>query len=378
MMKPAAEEIFENSFLPENVLAAETKEIKKNKFTDLPSSAGFVLFADNQNLPIALLTTANIRRTVKNKLAEQQEKTKRADLKSITAKIYYTVCPCKFRLAIKHLEAVKKIYGQNYKDHFTLISPWYLTVNPNDKIPFFCVTRKPLFKNGEKILGPFPTQKSASVFMNTLQDVFRLCRKSELANYSEQAKSCPYLQMDACVGVCAGKISSEDYRNIIEDAFSAGDEPEKTIDNFNAEMQTAAKELSFEKAALLRKRIEKLCALKKPNYRWTSDLKKLKIVHIDKSGKIKPEGSKTKEQTYAVFAMNFFQIIDLGDFLRDKPEIINESIKKRMENLSESPDCDTLERFSIVTYFLYRSNPSGVWQKIHDKFDFTEAMTKTS
>ena len=201
------------------------------------------------------MTTANIKRTIKNKLAEQEQKTKRADLKSITAKIYYSPCQCKFRLAVKHLNAVKKIFGQNYKDYITLVLPWYIQIDLSKKIPFFSVTRKPA-PEGE-ILGPFPGQKSATVFLKTLEDVFKLCKRSDLVNNPALAASCPYLQMDACVGICGGKINPENYRTLLKAAFEAGAIPVKTIENFQAQMQIAAKELKFENAAQLKKKIEK-------------------------------------------------------------------------------------------------------------------------
>jgi hypothetical protein len=197
--------------------------------------------------------------------------------------------------------------------------------------------------------------------MTTLEDVFRLCRKSEFANNPQHAQSCPYLQMDSCCGVCAGKITTDEYKKIIDDAFSAGVDIDNAINKFQIEMQTAAKELHFEKAAALKKKIEKLSGLKKQTYKWTDDLKNLKIIHVDKSVKIKPEGSKAKKQTYALFAMNCFKVIDAGDFLKDDPNIINDAAKKSLEQLANSPDINSLERFSIVTYFLYRSKPSGLW-----------------
>jgi hypothetical protein len=387
-----------------------------DKLSGLPGSAGLVLFADSQNLPILLLAAANIRRTVKNKLAEQDEKTKRADLKGITAKIYYTVCPCRFRLALAHRQAVKKIFGQNYKDHITFALPWYIKIDSSEKVPFFSVTRRPSLKEKEEILGPFPSQKSAAVFLNTLEDTFRLCRKSEFVNNPQRAAGCPYLQMDACCGVCGGKINCEDYRVLIDNAFSAGTNTAKTIEKLQADMQTASKELSFEKAAELKRKIEKLTALKKQTYphtnfssictcskssakinvqhsqtsrhsgkigvgacRWTGDLRKLKILHIDKSAKIRQQGSRAKKQTFAVFVMNFFEIIDFGDFVIDEFDKITESIENALARLNSNRQetCDSteiLEQFSIVSYFLYRSNPSGLWINVPEGFNREELL----
>jgi excinuclease UvrABC nuclease subunit len=366
-MKSLPEEIFDSCL----TLQSDSGQAIE-KPGELPTSAGLILFADANDSPIQLLAAANIRRTVKNKLAEQKEN-RRADLKSITAKIYYTICPCRFRLAISHWRSVKKIFAQNYKDHITFICPAYIGTDLSEKIPYFSITKKPMFKGGEKILGPFPSQKSAVVFLTTLEDAFKLCKRNDLVNNPAQVNNCPYLQMDSCSGVCAGRIGPEEYKNIIKDAFEAGTNPARAIEKFQAEMQTASKELNFEKAAELKRKIEKLSLLKKQTYRWTGDLEKLKIVHIDKSAKIKQQGSKAKKQTFAVFVMNFFDIIDLGDFVIDEFDKITESIENASAKLNSNRQetCDSteiLEQFSIVSYFLYRTNPPGLWMNISEGF----------
>ena len=122
--------------------------------------------------------------------------------------------------------------------------------------------------------------------------------------------------------------------------------------------------------------------MKKQTYRWTSDLKKLKIVHIDKSAKIKQEGTKAKKQTFAVFVMNFSEIIDLGDFVIESVEKISEGIenvlsKIRFPSENISDETELVEKFSIISYFLYRTNPSGLWLRISDGFErqrFQEAF----
>ncbi|MFA6186211.1 MAG: UvrB/UvrC motif-containing protein [Phycisphaerae bacterium] len=345
-------EIFENFFLP------------KDDHSALPTSPGLILFADDNDKPIQLLTTANIRNAVKNKLIEQTEKSKRTDLKEITAKIYYSVCQCRFRLAMKHLCAVRKIFSENYKDHITLVQPWFVRVNFADKTPFFSITKKPSFKTDEKILCPFPSQKSATDFLKAIQDIFKLCKRPDIANNPELAKSCPYLQMDSCCGLCAGRISSDEYLQITKKAFSAGANPSGEVEILQRQMTEAAKNLNFELAAELKKKIEKLSVLKKQTYRWTSDLEKLKIVHIDKSARIKQQGIRAKKQTLAAFVMNCFDIIDLGDFLEDEQDKISQAIENALCRLKNDFDeIETLEKFSIISYFLYRTGSTGLWLK---------------
>ncbi|MBN1787567.1 MAG: hypothetical protein JW806_04150 [Sedimentisphaerales bacterium] len=366
-----------------------------DNLSDLPTSAGLILFADSQDRPILLLACANIRRNAKNKLAEQIEPTKKADLKSITAKIYYKTYPCKFRLAIAHYQAVKQIFAKNYKDYITFVWPAYITVNLNDKIPSFSITKKPALAKGTKILGPLPGQRQAGVFLKALEDAFRLCKRNDIVSDVEAAKSCPYIQMDACCGVCAGKVSLAEYKEIVADAFSAGASPAGVIEQLAGKMQAASIGLSFEEAARLKKKIEKLSVLTKQTYRWTTDLEKLKIIHIDKAGKVKVEdtepqshkdtkkkGRKSKVQTYGVFVISFDKVIDLGDFL-ETDEIVNviasEAKQSRLapgpvpggmagsiSSHSEAAPKNLIEQFSIVSYFLYRSKASGLWVKAED------------
>jgi hypothetical protein len=377
-MTNPANEIFDSYLAIENPAELE-KELSK-----LPANPGLILFADSCDNPIQLLTAANIKRAAKSRLFGPAKQGRRADLKSITAKIYYKTCPCKFRLAIEHYKAVKKTFPSNYKDHITFVQPWFIKTDLSEKTPFFSITKKPFFKKEEKISGPFPSQKAATVFLNTLEDTFKLCKRSDLVNNPAQAASCPYLQMDACSGVCAGKINCEDYQVIIKDAFKAGANPAKTTSKLQSDMQTASEKLNFEKAAELKRKIEKLSVLKKQTYRWTGDLEKLKIVHIDKAGKIKQEGVKAKKQTFAVFVMNFFEIIDcrkaspsgLGDFMIDDFAKITGAIENALSKLNSGRQdignsIEILEQFSIISYFLYRTKPSGLWLNVSEGFDKT-------
>jgi hypothetical protein len=77
-------------------------------------------------------------------------------------------------------------------------------------------------------------------------------------------------------------------------------------------------------------------------------------------------------QTYAVFIINFSDIIDLGDFTLDNPDLIYETINKNLRNVSQGISDEIIERFSIASYFLYRSKPSGLWLNTSNGLDKQE------
>jgi hypothetical protein len=63
--------------------------------------------------------------------------------------------------------------------------------------------------------------------------------------------------------------------------------------------------------------------------------------------------------------MNFFDLIDLGDFFIDEQDKISQAIEKVLGELkNDFNEIETLEKFSIISYFLYRTGSNGLWQKI--------------
>lgn len=64
-------------------------------------------------------------------------------------------------------------------------------------------------------------------------------------------------------GVCRGKISSEEYKKIIDEALEyLKTGSQKSVDQLTEEMNEAAENLEFEKAAKLRDRIQAIARLK--------------------------------------------------------------------------------------------------------------------
>ena len=71
------------------------------------------------------------------------------------------------------------------------------------------------------------------------------------------------MHIKKCMGVCRGKISSEEYKKIIDEALEyLKTGSQKSVDQLTEEMNEAAENLEFEKAAKLRDRIQAIARLK--------------------------------------------------------------------------------------------------------------------
>lgn len=116
-------------------------------------------------------------------------------------------------------------------------------------------------KDDEKAeyLGPYTGNYSVTNAVDQACEIFRLptCGKQFPRDINRLARPCLNYFISRCSGVCAGKISKEEYRESLEGAieFLKGGSA-KLLRELKAEMEAASKALEFEKAAKLRDKIK--------------------------------------------------------------------------------------------------------------------------
>jgi excinuclease ABC subunit C len=103
--------------------------------------------------------------------------------------------------------------------------------------------------------GPFASAWAVNRTLNTLQKAF-LLRSCSDSVYESRTRPCMLHQIRRCSAPCTGLISLEDYGKLVEAAedFLRG-KSRAVMGRMSEEMQAAADELEFERAARLRDRI---------------------------------------------------------------------------------------------------------------------------
>lgn len=87
------------------------------------------------------------------------------------------------------------------------------------------------------------------------------CNKSFPSAFGKE-RPCLNFHIKRCMGLCRGKITSEEYKKTVDEAIAylrSGSKP--TVERLTAEMEQAAEALEFEKAAKLRDRIAAITRL---------------------------------------------------------------------------------------------------------------------
>ena len=119
------------------------------------------------------------------------------------------------------------------------------------------ITNEKNTKQSGTYLGPYTSGFITKEAVNEANRVFMLptCRRRFPQDFGK-SRPCLNYHIKQCMGVCRGKISADDYRSVVEQAveFIKSGSAE-SVERMQAEMERAAEELDFEKAAMLRDRI---------------------------------------------------------------------------------------------------------------------------
>ncbi len=108
-----------------------------------------------------------------------------------------------------------------------------------------------------KYLGPYTSGFITRETVNEANRVFMLptCRKNFPQDFGKN-RPCLNYHIKTCMGLCRGKISAEAYRNAVSEAVSfIKSGSAQSVERMEEEMNSAAENLDFEKAAMLRDRI---------------------------------------------------------------------------------------------------------------------------
>ena len=130
----------------------------------------------------------------------------------------------------------------------------YLKIDLSEEFPRVYITRK-VAKDGARYFGPFATAGAVRKTMDLVKRLFpyRSCTKVITGN---DPRPCLEYFINRCVAPCTGYASREDYAKVIQQVilFMEGD-TEAVTQELHQNMEQAAAELEFERAAVLRDRI---------------------------------------------------------------------------------------------------------------------------
>ncbi len=132
----------------------------------------------------------------------------------------------------------------------------YIKVTINEEFPKIFMTRK-ILKDGARYIGPYTDVSAVKETLAFLKKIFPLkqCNK-ELPRDCFKERPCLNFHIGQCLAPCQGKISAVNYKQMIEEVCSFLDgRQDDVIERLEKDMDKAAENMEYERAAVLRDRI---------------------------------------------------------------------------------------------------------------------------
>ena len=247
----------------------------------------------------------------------------------------------------------------------------FIKITINDDFPRVFVTRN-YSKDGSKYFGPYTNGTAVYEVMGLIKKLFplRTCKKA-IVEGGEPTRACLNYHINLCKAPCAGYISKAEYWEMIDEIINILNGTDTSIiKKLKLEMEKAAEELEFEKAAKIRDRILAIELISEKQKMFTvkeGDEDFIDLYTDEKDGCAQVffvrEGKVTGRE--------HFMIENIGD--DPVEEVISSFIASFYGGTAQIPKTiyvpEEIEDQELIEKFLTEKRGSKVWIKVPKKGD---------
>lgn len=228
----------------------------EQKLKTLPENPG-VYIMRNVNGEIIYVGKAKVlKNRVRQYFKNNNHPPKVAAMVSNVADFEYIIADSELEALVLENNLIKKYmpkYNILLKDDKTYP---FIKITLNEDYPGIYLTRQ-VKKDGARYFGPYQNSQLVKDVIGLVKEIFNIkyCDKSFDKAFKAK-KPCLYYHLGKCNGVCSKCISIDEYRETVNDVckFLNG-KYDDVLKKLTFEMNNAAEKLDFEKASLLRDRI---------------------------------------------------------------------------------------------------------------------------
>jgi len=364
----------------------------------LPGGGGVYLLTDAEDRPVLLASAADLRRALAGRLGDVAEAgspqlpaapptetstpakspspgRRRVDLSRVVGRIRWRAAYSPFELAFEYWRIARVLLPDSYVENLGFGPCWFLHMDPDAAIPRLRVGRLLQAPPGLD-LGPFATQPDATRFAEILQDAFDLCRYEHILEQAPHGRACAYFEMGRCPAPCDGSVPMSVYRAATAEAlaFAAG-RREPWQSRMEARMRQASAELAFERAAGIRRRLQRAAGVDHPAFRLVRPVEDFNHLVVQRGrgrtrvrpffvrgGRIQP-GPETSLKDLEPAAAAWIET------MRAPAPVA--AMDERKDRAWRS------EQIWLVSHFLFRPNPGGLFraaESLASMHDLVEAV----
>ncbi len=245
----------------ENVSQDKSPKLEKMRaqLKEVPRKPGVYMIKDNTGEVIYVGKAKSLYNRLSSYFNNSKKRYKTKILLENADDFDYLITDNEVEAYILEANLIKK-YGPKYnvqlKDDKTYP---YIKVTVQEEYPRIIKSRL-VKEDGARYFGPYADAGSVYRVIDTLKDLFKLRRCKKTISFGQKSgKKCLNYHIDKCEAPCTGKVNREDYQEKIDSicSFLAGNQ-KHLLKKMEAEMETAAENRNFERAAELRDGLEAL------------------------------------------------------------------------------------------------------------------------
>jgi len=260
----------------------------ESKLKNLPDRPGIYQFFGEKNKIIYVGKAKNLKNRVRSYFQNNLESPKTQALVNKIRDIELIVTDSEIEALVLENNLIKKFkprYNVNLKDDKSF--PFIKVTK--EAFPRIYSTRN-LIRDGAKYFGPYTDVKNMKTSLKIINEVFRIrsCRLdlSQENIGKKKFKVCLDYHIKKCDGPCEGLYSQQDYNDMVSEAIKVlKGKTDDLIKELKNKMEQLVEALEFEKAAVLRDKIEKLSVLSSKQKIISDDFEDRDIISVAYEGK---------------------------------------------------------------------------------------------
>ncbi len=181
-------------------------------FSAIPNRRAVYVFLEEDEHVVLVATTAHLRNTLVHRLAEIPEgaHTRAIPYGQFCRKLIYFPAHSPFSADLIFLLLVRHWYPQTFGEMLSWRRPWFVEARIGQMFPRLIKTDSP--EELSLAAGPVDSRAAAGRLIETVEELFDLCRYYSILQQAPDGAACAYKDMGKCPAPCDGSISMDQYR----------------------------------------------------------------------------------------------------------------------------------------------------------------------
>ncbi|WP_163192584.1 GIY-YIG nuclease family protein [Clostridium thermarum] len=330
----------------------------KEKIKALPSSSGVYLMKDSQGTIIYVGKSKNLKNRVSSYFQKSKNRSPKVEKLVMNLKDFeYILTDTEFEAFMLECKLIKKYKPRYNRLMKNPLAYNFIGISKSEPYPTLEIIYSPFYKNKYIYWGPY---SSKGIVEKAVQGIKECC-KIMCSNPTKKNSSCLNYSLGLCLGTCLDKVTSEQYREIIERImalFNGSDH--SIIEEMERIMLSASENLDFETAAKYRDYITAV----------NSILNKKKVIEFaeENNGIILVE--KLDEEYFKLFIIKGNQILyteryclqttDIQKLVKEVQKSPHNYINPALLKASIEVNIDEIDEAQIIYSYL-KSNKCQYW-----------------